>query len=311
MTIDVPSATLAGTLYMPIRSKDPAPVVILLHGSGPDGRSNVYYQQLAEQFAHVGYATFIYDKRGSGESTGNLYTVPFQTIIDDAVNVVEYLRKRPETDDSRIIIWGGSEGGSIAPEVAVRTKASAVITQSASGVPFWKQNRYQNLLALQNAGLGQPQLDMELRAHEAAMHYARTGRGWAEFERLRNSGITLPIQNSRDDVWWTWYGTKLDYEPTPWLRQLKVPILAMWGKQDILVPVDESMDIFRKSLVNNRIKTILLVNSADHSMSNNGNLVHLETMNKWLKRLLLNLDSRSRTAIQANLAYVAPVSESR
>lgn len=285
MTIEVPGARLVGTLHLPARSGDHVPVVVLLHGSGPDGRTNSYYHELAGQFARVGYATFVYDKRGSGASSGSLLEVPFQTIIDDAVTVVEQVRKRPETDDNRIVIWGGSEGGSTAPEVAVRSKASAVITQSASGVPFWKQNRHQNLLAMQRAGLSRSQVDMELAAHAAAMHYARTGEGWVEFERLRNSGITLPIRNSRNDLWWKWYGTKLDYEPTRWLERLQVPVLSLWGRQDVLVPVDESIKQFRKALSMNRNTTMKVMSAADHGMSNGNGLVHLDLMSAWLEAL--------------------------
>ena len=285
LEIEVGGARLAGTLYSSASSKNPVPVVVVLHGSGPDGRSNDYYRHLAKTFSQVGFATFVYDKRGSGMSGGNLMAVPFQTIIDDAVAVVRAVRAMPETDDKHFVIWGGSEGGSIAPEVAVRTSAFAVITQSASGVPFWKQNRHQNLIALQQDGLTPGQIEVELQAHEAAMQFARTGQGWSKFEQYRSRGITLPIRGDRNDPWWTWYGTKLDYEPTKWLKKLNVPILAMWGRQDVLVPVDESRDRFKQSLEQNRKATLLVLNPADHGMSNRGVLVHLGQMKDWLTRL--------------------------
>lgn len=279
--INVNGASLEGTLYTP-SAGEKLPTVLVLHGSGPDGRSNPYYLILAECFARSGYATFVYDKRGSGNSTGRWIASPFQRLIDDAVVVAERLKK--ERDVSRLIIWGGSEGASIAPEVAVRSSASAVIAQSASGVPFWQQNRFQNVQYLKRAGLSEAEIQKELLVHEAAMNYARTKKGWDRFSSLRESGSRLPINNTRDDVWWDWYRTKMDYDPGPWLRKLQVPIIAVWGGSDILVPVEDSRESFRNSLNLNPNVTLMVFPQADHSLTLNGNPVQLETFESWLRK---------------------------
>lgn len=279
--INVNGASLEGTLYTPSASEK-LPTVLVLHGSGPDGRSNSYYRILAQTFARCGYATFVYDKRGSGSSTGSWIASPFQRLIDDAVAVADSLKKEREVN--RLIIWGGSEGASIAPEVAVRSNASAVIAQSASGVPFWQQNRFQNLQVLKRAGLSETEIQKELLVHEAAMNYARTAKGWDRFSSLRENGSRLRINNSREDVWWDWYRTKMDYDPSPWLRKLQVPILAVWGGSDALVPIEDSRESFRKSLSMNHDVTLMVFPQADHGLSVSGNLVQLESYASWLKK---------------------------
>ena len=56
---------LAGTLYVPLRER--APAVVLVHGAGPAVRNDDYHD-LARQFARKGVAALIYDKRGCGAS---------------------------------------------------------------------------------------------------------------------------------------------------------------------------------------------------------------------------------------------------
>ncbi len=192
--IDVGDAVLEGTLYSAAPTKGRLPTIVVLHGSGPDDRQNPYYRTLAKTFARAGFATFVYDKRGCGNSTGRWIAAPFQRLIADAVKVVGRLREMPQVDPKRIVVWGGSEGASIAPEVAVRSRARGVIAQSASGVAFWKQNRFQNIQYLRRIGLSESAIQKELSVHEAAMHYARTGKDWT---RLEIMGLDFPSQIPR------------------------------------------------------------------------------------------------------------------
>ncbi|MCH7781195.1 MAG: amidohydrolase family protein, partial [Acidobacteria bacterium] len=69
--IESAGARLAGTLLLP-RGKDRWPGIVLLHGSGVGDRTRWEYRSWADFYARRGIATLIYDRRGQGESTGNL-----------------------------------------------------------------------------------------------------------------------------------------------------------------------------------------------------------------------------------------------
>ena len=62
------AATLRGSLMIP-DGDGPFPALVFVHGSGDGPRSD--FRIFAEQFARAGIASLIYDKRGSGESTGS------------------------------------------------------------------------------------------------------------------------------------------------------------------------------------------------------------------------------------------------
>ena len=108
---------LAGRLFMP-REPGPHPAVVLLHGGGLQ-RHNEAPLFFAPLLAQCGVAALFYDKRGTGASEGAWEDALFDDFVDDAAAAVEALDRHPDIDD-RIGLIGFSQGGRLAPLVAVR-----------------------------------------------------------------------------------------------------------------------------------------------------------------------------------------------
>jgi alpha/beta superfamily hydrolase len=89
---------------------------------------------LATEFAARGIAALVYDKRGTGQSTGDWRTSPFEALAEDAAAGVANLRNRPDIASSLVGIWGGSEGGWIAPAVAARDSQIAFVIDTVRDV---------------------------------------------------------------------------------------------------------------------------------------------------------------------------------
>jgi pimeloyl-ACP methyl ester carboxylesterase len=294
--------SLAGTIVAPAEGGR-HPAVLLLHGSGPDGRENPYYWALADAFVRRGFAVLIYDKRGSDESGGDWRLTPFSALIDDAAAAAAMLRRHPWVDPTRVGVWGGSEGAVIAPEVALREPGMAfVIMQSATGVTFAEQNLHQTAGQVRALAPEERRAAMHLQRLKHA--YARTGAGWAEYEAAARaaegrpySGLAGPAR--RDDWWWAWYRTKMDYTPIPALERLRVPVLAVWGGADALVPVERSRAAIAAARlrVNNPGDSLIIIPGADHVLQVQGlrgvfrrgprnRPLHLGLMVKWADRQL-------------------------
>lgn len=287
-------ATLAGTLYLPSRggsSSSTHPAIIFIHGSGPDSREQ--YRFYADMFARKGIAALVYDKRGVGASTGDWRLSPFGALAEDALAGVEFLKTHPAIDPRRIGLWGGSEGGVIAPWAASRSSDVAfVIMQSATGVPFAEQNLYQTERQMRALNLPESEVREALAFQQLKHHYARTGTGWAAYrDALQNSRgepwAALGGPDSPDDWWWQWYRTKMDYDPAPMLERVRAPVLAVWGERDELVPVAESRVAVERAFArgNNREATCRVFAGADHSLNTGTGAQpspeYLETMLKW------------------------------
>ncbi len=281
--------TLAGTLSRP-RNPGPHPAVLVLHGSGPDGRQNAYYDFLVRAFVRRGIAVLVYDKRGVGESGGDWGRSPFSTLADDAVVALRFLRNHPEIDSSRVGLWGGSEGAVLAPEVALRVPGTAfVVMQSATGVPFADQNLYQTERQVRSWTQSEDVVDEALSFQRLKHAFARTGAGWEDYAaRLAASRTTewagLGGPTSPSDWWWAWYRTKMDYSALPALERLRVPLLAVWGAADVLVPVPESRTAVAAAAARagNRDVTLRVVAGADHSLQVEGQLVELDATAEWV-----------------------------
>jgi hypothetical protein len=104
---------LAGTLCIP-RAPGWHPAVVLLQGSGGETRWGTN-RFIADRFARAGIAALVYDKRGSGASTGDWKMSSYDDLANDAIAGIDLLASRPDIDAKRIGLHGHSEGGIIAP----------------------------------------------------------------------------------------------------------------------------------------------------------------------------------------------------
>jgi dienelactone hydrolase len=123
---------LPGTLTIP-SGTGPFPVVVLVHGSGPNDRDetigpNKVFADLALGLAAKGVATLRYDKRTNvhPETLPKEFTVDDE-VTKDALAAVDVMAKTPPIDSKRIFVLGHSLGALVAPRIAQRSKAVAGI----------------------------------------------------------------------------------------------------------------------------------------------------------------------------------------
>ena len=121
---DLEGFTLSGTLTIPVK-EGPYPLAILITGSGPQNRDEELaghkpFLVLADWLTRQGFAVFRYDDRGVAKSTGVFETATTFDFATDAEAALNFLKKRPEIDTTKIGFIGHSEGGLVAPIVASR-----------------------------------------------------------------------------------------------------------------------------------------------------------------------------------------------
>lgn len=124
--VPCPAVNLDATWSVP-KGDGPFPVVILVHGSGPQDRdesigSNKPFRDLAHGLASNGIAVLRYEKRTKQSPTKlgvelNKLTVKEET-IDDAVAAVNVARQFPKADKAKIFVLGHSLGGMLIPRIA-------------------------------------------------------------------------------------------------------------------------------------------------------------------------------------------------
>jgi pimeloyl-ACP methyl ester carboxylesterase len=145
MTLTTPTGKLGGTLELPATVKGPAPVVLLIAGSGPtdrDGNStalpgkNDALKLLALGLAARGVASLRYDKRGVGASVAASppeSELRFDTYVNDAIAWIGELRAQKRF--ARVVVAGHSEGSLIGMIAVARTNADGYVSLEGAGRP--------------------------------------------------------------------------------------------------------------------------------------------------------------------------------
>ena len=128
------SARLMGTLLLPSGSRmRPYPALVLAHGSEVSDRHS--FGPVPYVLAGHGYAVLVFDKRGTGASSGSWRDVGLEPLADDVAAAVRLLAARADVDARRIGIIGFSEGGWVAPLAAARTPlVRFIVTISGGGL---------------------------------------------------------------------------------------------------------------------------------------------------------------------------------
>ena len=127
--------SLVGTLTLPSGGA-PFPVVLLISGSGPQDRNETVFNHrpfliLADYLTRQGIAVLRADDRGVGASTGDFSQATSEDFASDALAGIAYLKTRKEIKPEQIGLIGHSEGGIIAPMVAVKSPDLAFIVLMA------------------------------------------------------------------------------------------------------------------------------------------------------------------------------------
>ncbi|HET9332304.1 MAG TPA: alpha/beta fold hydrolase [Gemmatimonadota bacterium] len=231
---------LAGTLVLP-SGPGPHPAVVFLHGSGAEGRWASRF--LARRFAERGFAGLIWDKRGVGESKGDWNEAGFDDLAADAAAAIAFLRARPEIDSRRVGIHGHSQGGTIAPMVAVRAEADFVIASAAAGVPMADSEIYslENFIGVQTLSEAEAKIAREYVRALVDVAYRGAPRESLDAAAARARGHAWFFEPpALDDSYWRFSPRIADFDPLAWWRQIRVPVLLVYGSADGRVPVEPS-----------------------------------------------------------------------
>jgi pimeloyl-ACP methyl ester carboxylesterase len=227
---------LAGTLISP-KSRGRHPAIILVHGSGAENRE--FMLPYARFLIRRGIAVLGYDKRGVGASTGDWTTASFDDLAGDVIAAFEYLRSRRDIDAGQIGLLGVSQAGWIMPIAAVRAPGIAfVVSVSGGGVPADETAFDHARNEMTASGLRPEVIDQILEVMRQQYRFARTGEGWDDYlaARIRLAarlGAPPPsYPATRDDPLWRTMRAFYFYDPTPVLRRLRTPTLAIFGELD-------------------------------------------------------------------------------
>ena len=267
--------SLAGTLVTPATG-GPHPAVVWIHGRGKAARNG--FRGWARLLAQRGIASLIYDKRGSGASTGDHDKSGMYDFAGDALAAVEFVAGRTEIDRQQIGVHGNSAGGWVAAIVANRTKIplAFIITNVGPADSVRDQQIHVAEYSMRQSGIAfSVEEYAAAREHMGLVQtFAYTGKGWdalrASVEKARTTRwsrfVDLPEKETYEDIVWVRLN---QYDPGPDLKKIKVPFLALYGGSDYVVPPEENVKKLERYLAEagNRDFKVVVFPGADHGLT--------------------------------------------
>jgi uncharacterized protein len=257
--------TLQGTLFAP-PTPGPHPTVVFVHGSGHSRRQDPWENAVARILLAEGFAVFLYDKRGVGDSggeyvgfggreTNNVSPENLERLAGDVRAAITAITPRPDVDRARFGLLGLSQAGWIAPLAMQRNPAVRFFALiSPPAVPTATSLAYESLLG------GGPAC-MPIDTADRLVH-----------EHAPRSGV----------------------DPAPLLAALAIPALFLYGSVDPQVPFQESMRVLER-IKDGHDFTVKLAPTAGHELylvqhddaderqlSPGLSPVAVETLRRWL-----------------------------
>ena len=237
---------IAGTIGIP-EGKGPFPAVLLISGSGDGNRDGNFlkgkllpniYKGLADIISNMGFVTLRVDKRGVGESGGDLMEAGMFDLVEDIENCVAYLAEHPKVD--RIILLGHSEGCTLITAVNARRPVDGLIfisggAESTSDALLRQRaiakEELMNTKGLKGALLRLLRVDAKIDRQAENLNKKIMG--------TNKSIIRYQFQKINAK----WFREHYEYNVFDDLEKVLCPSLAVNGDKDIQVTPEKAKDI--------------------------------------------------------------------
>lgn len=271
------SVVLAGSLWAP-EGSPPTSILVMHPGSGPSDRDNdVFFPPIRQALLGSGVAVASFDKRGVGASSGSWLEAG---IADQAADLHAGLQaaRGLVPEGTPVGLFGHSQGGWVVLEAAAVTAADFVITSSGPAVTPRVQEEFSAASGLARLDVSDAHAADALRSlrelfgrlsaghpYESAAEWMNDPQRSASFALLESTGAFVP----RSVELWELARLLIDYDPAAALAALQVPLLAMLGSSDTVVPAEACARIFR-DLVRPDLLTLRIMDGGDHRMQHPG-----------------------------------------
>ncbi len=252
---------LPGTLSIP-KTAGKHPLVILVHGSGPNDRDETFgplkpFKDITYGLNNNGIAVLRYDKRTRLLKARLKHDLPNYTIkeevLEDVTAAIEIAKQDSSIDSTQIYICGHSFGGMLLPRIANENP-------SIKGLIFLTPNARK----LEDSFLAQAEIISKDASNGSTKKGNVHGSAKNQYDQIKAltasavSDTTLLFDSPAS----YWYDLS-KYDPIKTVKTIDKPMLFMFGSRDYQVTkVDEEM--WRSALKSNKMATFKVYPKLNH-----------------------------------------------
>ena len=255
---------------------------MLVHGS--EDSSALDFYSLQRQLPAQGIGAFVYDKRGTGASSG-AFTHDYHQLAADAAAALREARRLAGRRAARTGFLGSSQGGWVAPLAAQLTAVDFIVVEYGLAVSPMQEDDEAIALDMTRHGFGAVETAKALEIAHAAQRIVEANfqngyeelaavrakyeaEPWARFVRGNITGVLLsrPVEEMRELGPKVFAGIIPRYDPMPVLRRLDVPQLWILAADDIDAPIGETLRRLRSLQADGRPISVVVYPRAEHGM---------------------------------------------
>ncbi|WP_050763290.1 S9 family peptidase [Roseibium sp. TrichSKD4] len=256
--------TITGSLHLPEGVPAP-PVVILVHGDGPQDRyANGAYLPLINFLLDEGFAVFSLDKPGVGKSTGLWLSQSMEERAHLSLKALNTLREIDDFNNSIIGFIGFSQAGWVLPEIAIQGSAADFFILIGAAIDWMDQGAYFTQKRLEAEGASEEEIaralnDFELDVNRLSdpkltyQDYMADQSGDTDFSKERFGFVRRNLTANSEEA----------------LSLTSAPFLVLHGAQDLNVDAVSDHRRFRDLLGSRNPATDFhLIENATHGLLN-------------------------------------------
>lgn len=179
------------------------------------------------------------EKRGVGSSEGDCATMDYDTELADHREALAQLRRRSDVDPQRIVIYGGSIGGTYAPLLAADQDLAGVMIWGAGATTWTERTLKFERNALELGGADPTQLATEMSARirflERYLIEGKTPAQIAASDATLGSVWTRIVGTAADGQYGRPFAFHQQAQTADWSAawsRVRAPVLAMYGQYD-------------------------------------------------------------------------------
>ena len=227
-TVTNGEVSISGSLFFPSNAQEKVPVLLFIPGSSAETRET--FMPFVKPITDFGCAVVIYDKRGTGKSTGDFIKISSKTskeLINERANdvaaIIEFLKSQNGIDPTKIGASASSQGTWVAHAVQRKNKSLGFLMYTSGGV-------------------------------------ASVGESDFYDETMDDESISIEEGNTRVTSFSGYQG----FDPKPDLKDIDIPTIYMYGALDRSHPILYDISILEK--LNNPNFKIHLLPNVNHNL---------------------------------------------
>jgi len=254
--------TLDGKLILPSKRYDNVPVMIFVHGDGAMPYDAYgYYNSLWRALAKKGIASYSWSKAGVDDSSGNWQNQSMDDRAEEVISAISMLKEYKEINISKVGLIGFSQAGWVLPKVAKKSSLHDIIVLISPAVNWMEQGEFNSRNRLSKRGFSELEIK-NILSENTKQTSLLSKLSYSEYLLSVKEGSSAISEDRFQFIKLNWQSDSQQE-----LKNIKTPLLAVFGKDDENINITNSINIYKSELVsNNKDMSIKVFDNAQHAL---------------------------------------------